>query len=191
MLNKVIKGIQYRLSKVFGKLIGPKMISRKKNFQGKQIQGLRIGNSTFIDHSQNLVLEDYVYIGHHNFIEASNGIKISKGTQITSFITITSHSSHNSIRLYGSAYSEISQHIGYEKGSILIEEFTFVGPYTVIMPNTRIGKGCIVTAHSYLKGDFPDFSIISGNPAKVIGDVREKDNEWIKNYPELQKTYMK
>ena len=59
------------------------------------------------------------------------------------------------------------------------------------MPNTRIGKGCIVTAHSYLKGDYPDFSIISGNPAKVIGDVREKDNEWIISHPELQKTYMK
>jgi len=190
MLNKIIISLNYRLAKAFSGLIVPRIFSRTKNFQGKKTTGIRIGNSNFIDHKHNLILDNNVYIGHHNYIEASHGISISKGVQITSFITLTTHSSHNSIRLYGSTYTDFSDHIAYEKGPITISEYTFVGPYSVIMPNTKIGKGCIIASHSYVKGEFPDFSIIAGNPAKVVGDVREKDSVWLERHPELLKTYM-
>jgi acetyltransferase-like isoleucine patch superfamily enzyme len=166
------------------------MFALKRNFQGGEIKGVRIGNTSFIDHSNKLLIEDLVYIGHYNFIEASNGIKLGKGCQITSYVNLTSHSSHQSIRLYGSNYSKVSDHIGYERGPIEIGEFTFVGPFSVIMPSTKIGKGCVVAAHSYVKGDFPDYSLIAGNPAKVVGDVREKDNALLEEYPELKNTYM-
>lgn len=168
----------------------PRMFAVKRNFQGKEITGVRIGNSTFIDHSNNLLIEDLVYIGHYNFIEASNGIKLGKGCQITSYVNITTHSSHQSIRLYGSSYSKETNHVGYERGSIEIGEFTFVGPFSVIMPTTKIGKGCVVAAHSYVKGEFPDHSIIAGNPAKIVGDTREKDNAFLVEHPELKNTYM-
>jgi acetyltransferase-like isoleucine patch superfamily enzyme len=92
--------------------------------------------------------------------------------------------------LHASSYANVKNHIGYERGSIEIGEFTFVGPFSVIMPSTKIGKGCVVAAHSYVKGDFPDYSVIAGNPAKVVGDVREKDNALLEEYPELKNTYM-
>jgi acetyltransferase-like isoleucine patch superfamily enzyme len=57
------------------------------------------------------------------------------------------------------------------------------------MPNTTIGKGCIVNAYSYVKGDFPDFSIIAGNPAKIIGDTRTLDAQYLEDYPELKELY--
>jgi acetyltransferase-like isoleucine patch superfamily enzyme len=57
------------------------------------------------------------------------------------------------------------------------------------MPNTTIGKGSIVTAFAYVEGEFPDFSIISGNPAKIIGDTRQIDKIFLENYPELQILY--
>jgi acetyltransferase-like isoleucine patch superfamily enzyme len=57
------------------------------------------------------------------------------------------------------------------------------------MPNTKIGKGSLVAAYSYVKGEFPDFSIISGNPAKVIGDTRDMDERQLKQHPELRSYY--
>jgi acetyltransferase-like isoleucine patch superfamily enzyme len=57
------------------------------------------------------------------------------------------------------------------------------------MPGAKIGKGCIVSAYSMVKGDFPDFSIISGNPAKVIGDTREMDEPYLREHPELIQFY--
>ena len=185
-----MKSLIYHISRYLHVFFKPRMFALKRNYQGEKIKGVRIGNSTFIDHSNKLHIEDLVYIGHYNFIEASNGIKLGKGCQITSYVNITTHSSHQSIRLYGSKYSKVSNHIGYELGSIEIGEFTFVGPFSVIMPSTKIGKGCVVAAHSYVKGDFPDYSVIAGNPAKVVGDVREKDNALLEEYPELKNTYM-
>ena len=65
----------------------------------------------------------------------------------------------------------------------------FIGPHVTIMPDTHIGKGCIVSAYSYVKGDFPDFSIIAGNPAKVIGDTRTIDESFLKENPSLKSNY--
>jgi acetyltransferase-like isoleucine patch superfamily enzyme len=185
-----MKSLIYHISKYLQVFFRPRMFALKRNFQGGKITGVRIGNTTFIDNSNNLLIEDLVYIGHYNFIEASNGIKLGKGCQITSYVNITTHSSHQSIRLYGSSYSKVTNHVGYERGLIEIGEFTFVGPFSVIMPTTKIGKGCVVAAHSYVRGEFPDHSIIAGNPAKIVGDTREKDNAFLAEYPDLKNTYM-
>ena len=157
---------------------------------GKLLEKTSVSNSTFIDYPNNLTLGKRVYIGHFNFIEASNGIEIEDGCQITTYCTITSHSSHQAIRLYGYDYSGANM-IGYKKGGIKIGKFSFIGPHSTIMPGTKIGKGSIVSAYSYVQGEFPDFAIIGGNPAKIIGDTREKDYELLKKYPELNDYYDK
>ena len=166
----------------------PRMLNKIKDNQKNIISKTRISSSTFIDHPRTLELAENVYIGHFNFIEASQGLKIDTGVQITSFITITTHSSHQAIRLYGNAYSGADM-LGYIKGPIEIGAYSFSGPHTTIMPNTKIGKGCIVSAYSYVKGEFPDFSIIGGNPAKVIGDTRTLDASFLKENPSLKSNY--
>jgi acetyltransferase-like isoleucine patch superfamily enzyme len=149
---------------------------------------VRVGSTTFIDHPEKLEVDDNVYIGQHNFIEASHGIKIETGCQITNFVTITTHSSHNSIRYYKNPPTgEIPK--GYKLGSIEIGKYTFVGPHTVIMPGTKIGKGCLVAAFSYLDGTYPDFSIIRGLPAEVIGSTKEIDQPFLEQNPELKAHY--
>lgn len=155
------------------------------------LDNVRISNTTFINSKENLVLGNHVFIGHFNFIEASNGLTIEEGCQITNYVSITTHSSHISIRLYGDKYSNHKDLIGYIKGSVHIGTYTYIGPHSVIMPNTKIGKGCIVAAFSYVKGDFPDFSIIAGNPAKVIGDTRQMDESFLKENPHLRTFYNK
>jgi acetyltransferase-like isoleucine patch superfamily enzyme len=174
-------------NKIFG-LVKPRMINGYHN-GGKFLVRTRISNSTFIDHPQNLKIADNVHIGHHNFIEASHHITIEEGCQITNFVSITTHSSHISIRLYGDLIPQENPPKGYLIGPIKIGKYTVIGPYALIMPGTTIGKGCIVHAYSMVKGEFPDFSIIKGNPAKVIGDTRELDAPYLKKYPEMQEWY--
>ncbi len=183
------------LNKIFRKckriLLGapfPSMVSGFKRADGVKVDKVRISNSTFIDYKENLVIHDNVFIGHYNFIEASNGITIEEGCQITNFITITSHSSHNSIRLYGKHYAGTEMK-GYIKGKVHIGKYTFIGPHVTIMPNTNIGKGCIVASHSFVKGEFPDFSIIAGNPATVVGSTKDRDEQYFDENPELKSHY--
>lgn len=166
----------------------PKMMNCYADNNGKLLEKTSVSNSTFIDYPQNLILGKRVYIGHFNFIEASNGIVIEDGVQITTYCTITTHSSHQSIRLYGYEYAGGNM-VGYKKGPIKIGKFSFIGPHSTLMPGTSIGKGSIVSAYSYVQGEFPDFAIIGGNPAKIIGDTRDKDVETLNLHPELKASY--
>jgi len=155
------------------------------------LHDVRISNTTFINAKEKLVLGDHIFIGHFNFIEASNGMTIEEGCQITNYVSITTHSSHISIRLYGDEYSNYKNLTGYIKGPVHIGKYSYIGPHSVIMPNTKIGKGSVVAAFSYVKGDYPDFSIIAGNPAKVIGDTRQLDEPYLKENLRLRTFYDK
>lgn len=185
MIKKFIRNIK-RFLYSFRK---PVMIHGYYTADGRYLSRVRISSSTYIDYPKQLHLSDAIFIGHHNFIEASNTIHIGEGCQITNFVSITTHSSHQSIRLYGNSYAGAEMK-GYIKGSVEIGAFTFVGPHVTIMPNTTIGKGCVIASHSYVEGVFPDFSIIAGIPAKVIGSVTERDHALLEQFPELKKTYM-
>jgi carbonic anhydrase/acetyltransferase-like protein (isoleucine patch superfamily) len=79
--------------------------------------------------------------------------------------------------------------LGYKRGKVDVGAYTFIGPHSVIMPDTEIGKGSVVAAFSFVKGEFPDFSIIAGNPAKVVGDTRKMDAPFLEAHPELRPTY--
>jgi len=53
-------------------------------------------------------------------------------------------------------------------GQIKIGNNVFIGSNSIILYNTTIGSNCIVGAGSVVRGQFPDDSVIVGNPAKVI-----------------------
>jgi acetyltransferase-like isoleucine patch superfamily enzyme len=184
-LSKVFNRLKYKFNIFFQ----PQMISGYKRHDGVFLKETRISNTTYIGNPEKLQIEDNVYVGHFNVIDASCGITISEGCQITNFVSIITHSSHISIRLYGKRYSDFSERKGYKTGKVFIGKYSFIGPHSLLMPNTIIGKGCIICAYSYVKGEFPDFSIIAGNPAKVVGDTREIDKEFLELNCELQEFY--
>lgn len=164
----------------------PRVLRVKMN--GKQ---LYLSNTVDIIDGENIEFGNNVFVWHHTILDGHNGIKIGDFCQIGTKVGIFTHSSHNSIRLYGNAYFEIpfNEHLGRIKGSVEIGSYCFVGPHTVIMPNTKIGKGCIIAAYSYVRGNFPDYSIIAGNPAKVVGNTKDQDEKLLEKYPELKCFY--
>jgi virginiamycin A acetyltransferase len=58
-----------------------------------------------------------------------------------------------------------------EQGGVLekvvVGEDTWIGNGALIMAN--VGKKCIIGAGSVVTGDVDDFSIVAGNPARIIG----------------------
>lgn len=78
---------------------------------------------------------------------------------------------------------------GWIAGAVHIGAYSFIGPHSLIEAGTRLGRGCIVCAGAQVRGDFVDFSIIEGAPARVIGDSRRVDQSWLRQYPELLESY--
>jgi acetyltransferase-like isoleucine patch superfamily enzyme len=78
---------------------------------------------------------------------------------------------------------------GWIAGAVHIGAYSFIGPHSLIEAGSRLGRGCIVCAGAQVRGDFVDFSIIEGAPARVIGDSRRADQPWLQQHPELLELY--
>lgn len=148
--------------------------------QKKFMKHTRISSCSKIMNKNFFDVEDNVWIGHYSLLDASNGLKIGKNVQTGSHISIFSHSSHYSIRLLGDIYLNIDDRIGYIVGKVNIGDYTFIGSGTIIFPNVSIGKGCLIKAGSVVTNSFPDYALISGNPAIQIGVTTELDEKYFK-----------
>ena len=162
--------------------------------RGRLLPNTRISSASVIEHEDKLVLGDNVFIGAFNFIEASGGITIEEGVQITSHSAIVTHSSHRSQRLLGPGYVTWpvppgGERPGWIAGPIRIGAYSFVGPHSLIEANTRLGRGTLVCAGSFVRGTYPDFAILEGRPARIVGDSRHADERALVRFPELQVLY--
>ncbi len=54
------------------------------------------------------------------------------------------------------------------KGDTIIGNDVWIGYEALVMPGVKIGDGAIVAARSVVVSDVPAYSIVGGNPAKVI-----------------------
>jgi len=158
--------------------------------QGRWLPHTRIAPSTCIEHEDRLQLADHVFIGPYNFIEASGGVSIGEGVQITHHASIVTHSSHRAQRLLGRRFVDWQgPRPGWVAGPVEIGPYCFIGPHSVIEAGSTLGRGCVVRAGSVVRGQFGDFAVIGGNPARQVGDAREADERWLAQFPELRAPY--
>lgn len=54
------------------------------------------------------------------------------------------------------------------KGAVIIEDDVWIGDKVTILSNVVIGKGAVVAANSVVTKSVPPYSIVAGNPAKII-----------------------
>lgn len=54
------------------------------------------------------------------------------------------------------------------KGGIIIEDEVWIGAEALILSGVTIGKGAVVAAGAIVTHDVPPYSIVGGNPAKII-----------------------
>ena len=58
----------------------------------------------------------------------------------------------------------------------IIRMGAFVGVNAIVNPGVTVGRMSVVAAGAVVVKDVPDYAIVGGNPAEVIGDVR--DHAW-------------
>jgi acetyltransferase-like isoleucine patch superfamily enzyme len=100
-------------------------------------------------------------------------IALGDGVTISSNIRILTHDwAVDTVYHAFASCDEAKRPIGNLR-EVIIGDYTFIGTNSVIMPGANIGKGVIIGAGSIVRGEIPDYSIVIGNPAKIIGDSRE------------------
>ena len=74
---------------------------------------------------------------------------------------------------FGAIYNNVfpndfSRLLVEDKGNVIIENDVWVGQNVTIMPGVCIGSGSIIANNSHVIKSCPPYSIIGGNPAKII-----------------------
>lgn len=68
---------------------------------------------------------------------------------------------------------------------VTINDDSWIGANSVIVAGVTIGKHCIVAAGSVVTKDVPNYSIVAGNPAKIIKQYDHKSQTW-KRYEQVK-----
>lgn len=63
---------------------------------------------------------------------------------------------------------------------VVIEDECWIGANSVITAGVRIGKHSVVAAGSVVTKDVPPYSIVAGNPARLIKAYNEESRTWEK-----------
>ncbi|MBI9062289.1 MAG: acyltransferase [Marinilabiliaceae bacterium] len=78
-------------------------------------------------------------------------------------------------------YEDVTRPIseqGVHTDPVTIDDETWIGANVTILPGRHIGKHCIVAAGSVVTKDVPSYSVVAGNPAKVIKTYHPESNTW-------------
>ena len=118
------------------------------------------------------------WIGAFTVIDGLGGLKIGKNCDISCGVHIYTHStvkrcvSDKKFNEDGSINRDI-----IEKAPVNIGNNTFIGANAVVLMGVNIGECCVVGAGAVVTKDIPDFTVVAGVPAKLVGKVKIKNKQ--------------
>ena len=62
-----------------------------------------------------------------------------------------------------------------ESAPVVIEDNVWIGQYSTILKGVTIGKGAIVATRAVVTKDVPPYTIVAGNPAKVVKKIQYEE----------------
>lgn len=119
-----------------------------------------------------------VIIGHHTLIGMGNTIigPITIGNNVIFAQNIVASALNHD-------YRDISIPIHEQKiltSPIVIEDDCWIAANAVITSGVIIGKHCVVGAGAVVTKNIPAFSVVAGNPARLIKKYDPETKEWVK-----------
>lgn len=110
----------------------------------------------------NIEIGDNSGIGIDALLDSTGGIIIGNNVMMGPDVMIFTQNH---------AYEDINRPM-IEQGSIcspvIIEDDVWIGARVIILPGTRIGKSAIIGAGAVVASDVPPFSVVGGNPARIL-----------------------
>lgn len=104
--------------------------------------------------------------GEYSHITCAHSINIGNNVLTGRWVTITDNAHGRSD--YAELLVPPLDRKLYSKGPVVIEDNVWIGDKATILPNVKLGKGCVVAANAVVTKDMPAFSIVAGNPARVV-----------------------
>lgn len=159
-INNIVTHIPSRhIRLAFLRFAGAKIgkISMFGQFEIRKPSGLHIG--------------DGCSIGLRVLLDARNGLVLRKNVTIASDVIIwTQHHDYNNPKFSVSG------------APVIIEEYAWICSRSIILPGVKIGRGAVVASGAIVTKDVPNYAVVGGGPAKIIGERQCKEYDYIPCY---------
>lgn len=145
------------MKKLIKKIIFRQKADSESYVKYLKLKGMRIGNDVTIYDPKNVTIDET----RPWMIEIGNHVRITKN------VTILTHGYDWSVK------KTLDGEILGSSGKVTIGNNVFIGMQATILKGVTIGNNTIIGANSLVNKDFPDNSVVAGNPAKVICNIDE------------------
>lgn len=127
-----------------------------------------------VNFNASIEVSDDVYIGHHTQLHCIGSLRIGNGSVISDYVYI-SDVAHGLSPVAGLIMSQPLE----TKGPVEIGRNCFIGYGVAVMPGVTLGDGCVVAARAVVTKSFPPYSMLVGNPARMIKRFDFQEKSWI------------
>lgn len=128
-------------------------------------------------HGGRITIGEYCYIGEQSYIWSAKNILIGNRVLISHNVNIFDNITHPiSASARHDQFKSIIT-IGHPKSldlseqPVIIGDDVWVGCLSIILKGVTIGEGAIIGAGSIVTKDVPPYTIVAGNPAKIIREI--------------------
>lgn len=134
---------------------------------------------------RNSVVEDYATVNNMvGDIEIGDNTRIGIGNVIIGPVSVGNNvnlAQNVTVSGLDHNYEDVNYSIssqGVSTSQIVIEDDVWVGANSVITKGIRIGSHSVVAACSLVNKDVPPFSIVGGNPARLLKQYSKESGKW-------------
>ena len=150
----------------------------------RRVDAIEIGVYTHIRgeiltfrHGGKVTIGDYCYIGEQSRIWSALNITIGDRVMIAHNVNIFDNLTHPiSPKARHEQYKSIiadghPKQIDLSESAVVISNDVWIGCMSTILKGVTIGEGAIVGAGSVVTKDVPAWTIVAGNPARIIREI--------------------
>ena len=139
-----------------------------RNLYYRRVLGLRVGMQTHLSmrlffagyHNRCLVeIGDNCVLNREIYLDGRTGVYIGNNVNVSFQVCLLSlHHDHNNPDFVA---------VG---APVVIKDHAWIGARAIILPGVTVGEGAVVAAGAVVTRSVPDYAVVGGVPAKVIGE---------------------
>ena len=139
-------------------------------------EGAFIGKNCVI--SKGVYVDKNVSIGNNtkiqNYVSVFDGVTLEEDVFIGPHVCFTNDKTPRSVGVEGKTLDEDL----WVLTKTLVKRGASIGANSTILSNITIGKHSMIGAGSVVTKNVPDYALVVGNPAKLVGTVEDRDEDW-------------
>ena len=135
--------------------------------------GMKVGKGCVIRRGVYLGSPNELEVGDGSFVGRANlyctgGVKIGRNVNVSDGAVITTAKHDVNSPTFEAKYERIT-----------IEDWAWIATNAIVLAGVTIGEGAVVAAGAVVTKDVPAYSVVGGNPAKVIGERKKQKFDYV------------